>query len=80
MNKYILAALLALTAVPAYADGISCPEMAQMINEYEAKKKSGHVTRAEKQTIPSILAASYQSYKSAGCSPELLKSAKTRLH
>ena len=73
MKTFLIAACLVLTTISAQADGISCPEMAQMINEYEAKKKTGNVTRAEKQTIPSILAASYNSYHAAKCSPALLK-------
>lgn len=74
MKKYLIAASLLVFAAPAYADGISCPEMANIIADYEHKKQSGHMTKSEKETVPSILAADYQSYYSGGCTEADLKS------
>lgn len=78
MKTILTAALLALVSVSAHADGISCTEMAQMINDYEAKKKSGNMSRAEKVSIPSLLAASYNSFRSAKCSESLLNKTNTK--
>ena len=70
MKKYIIAALLALISLPAFADYISCPELAQMIKDYEAEKKTGRMSASHAQTVNGILSATRKSYASAGCDKE----------
>ncbi len=75
MKKYLIITALTLFPCVAHADGISCPEMAQIIADYEHKKQAGHLTHNEGLSIPSVLAADYQSYYSGGCTEAQLKNA-----
>jgi len=73
MKLFITAAILLLTATAANADGISCPEMAKMIKDYENEKKSGHMTKVHAETVNGILSATRKSYDSAGCNAQTEK-------
>ena len=73
MKKYLLAAILALSFSAAHADGVSCPEMAQMITDYEREKKAGGMSKVRAQTVNGILSASRKSYEISGCKNADLK-------
>jgi len=67
MKTYLLAAALALFSLPAFADGISCREMSQMIADYEHEKKAGGMSKVRSESVHGLLSASYKSYYGSGC-------------
>ena len=67
MKTYLIAALFTLISIPALADGVSCPETAQMIADYEREKKAGKMSKVRAQTVNGILSASRKSYEISGC-------------
>ena len=62
MKKYITAAIIVLTTLPAFAEGFSCPEMAQLIKDLKAEKKAGGMSNVRKDTVNGILSSTRKSY------------------